>query len=143
MQNKLQKSKGFTLAELAVALSVGAIVLAMLAVSVFYLHKSFSNSDYTNNSLAEFNQIKSHICSLSQDWIAEGFSVDVLDGETLVCVNAGQNVHKLQSKNSKLVLDDKEIIVYHYVASLKFIKEDNQTIVQIEFLQQEKMQFIV
>ena len=143
MQKIIRGNKGFTLSELAVALSVGAIVLAMLALSVFYLHKAFYTSDYVNNSLAEYNGCKAQINELVADWNKQGYTKEVVSEQSIAVKNAGDIVHNLQTKDNVLMLDSKEVLTFNYISALIFVKQDNLTIVQVVFTNNEQMQFIV
>lgn len=143
MQSKEKACKGFTLAELAIALSVGAIVLAMLAVSVFYLHKAFTNSEYTSNSLAEYNALKENVCNINNDWLNDGFAVAWQSESEVACFVLDSKEHSLLYKDNALLLDEKEIIKFHYIKQIVFEKQENNILVKVVLSGEEKMQFII
>ena len=143
MQNKIRGNKGFTLAELAIALSVGAIVLAMLALSIFYLHKAFYNSDYVNNSLTEYNSVKTQICDAVASWQEQGLEVKRQSENSVAGLNMGEQKHIIQNTDNSLALDGEQLLTFNYISSLGFFAIGGNIVVKVVFTNNEQMQFII
>lgn len=142
MLNKQKGSKGFTLVELSISLGVAVIVLAMLSLSIYYLHNAFTTSENVSISLNEYSSIKEKIESTTERWVKGSKEVRIQQN-ALACIS-GEDVEELLFfKDGNLFLNNNSIFNTCNISAISFNLFNDDIVATVVFTNDELLKFII
>ena len=137
------RKRGFTLVEVSVALSVGAIILAMLSIAIVFIQKTWESNQFTANSLSEYQSVKNQIDDFYSSCVTGGLTCDVEEQNVLIAKEGDNIVQTMLFDNNNLVVNGENKNEYKCIQSIVFSKQNNQIIVCVEFTNQTKQKFVL
>ena len=138
-----KNNRGFTLVELTVALSVGAIIAVMLSIVLVNINKVFDNKNYAMDKFNEFEIVKAQIVAVCDSYLSNGFSIQTNDDGNTLKIEKGQESILLSYNENKLLKNSENLAEFKTIKHCDFDFIENILVVNVEFTNNSKLRFIV
>jgi prepilin-type N-terminal cleavage/methylation domain-containing protein len=134
MKKNIKKFKGFTLAEVSIALAVGSIIVAMTFFAFSNVYKIFNLKAYYSTLWADYDSLKQIVSTFESENL--NYSKTLSENEITYAVGENQT-NSLKFLNNQVLINNEKKREFQTIKQIQIVSN----CVQVEFNNNENLKF--
>ena len=136
-------NRGFTLVELTISLSIGAIIAVMLSIVLVNVNNIFNNNNYAMQKFNEFEDFKSQINEMCESYSSQGFELFLGETENSIIFKKGYDNILVEFESGKLKQNSSSVGYFKTINNCKFEIIANVVVVNVIFTNNSTLRFVI
>lgn len=141
--SKRKINKGYTLVELSVALSIGAIIAVMLSIVLINANNLFENNNFAMDKFSEFEDFKNEVCAVCEKYEGLDYAVEISGSGESLLFKKGSETAVLELSGGEFKENSSLIKSFSTISAVKIEGVNSLILVNVNFSNQSNLRFII